>query len=338
MPSTPPSLVKSAARAASVSTGWSSSRPTSDQVPEEMYAAGSSPSGAATTGRVVRPDRHDRHVGAQPELGGHVGQQRPDDVARGAQRRQDRGGHADQVGELGGPGPRADVVQPGRGGVGALGPHLAGEPVAQQVRQQQRRVAAFSSSGVPAAAELVDRVERQLLDAGAGVQLGRVDLLQHPRGDAVGARVTVGVRLAEQLLPRVEQPVVHGPGVDPDAVHRTTGRGRPQPRQHLAVQAGHVPVQRPVDADGRVGEPVHLGQRERLRADLGDHHPPEVAPRSTATTRLVAAVVAASGGVIGGTQPPRPRRPARAARSCASCRDRTARTRHWRCARAAPRA
>ena len=34
--STPPSLVKFAARASSLSTGWSSSRPTSDQVPEEM--------------------------------------------------------------------------------------------------------------------------------------------------------------------------------------------------------------------------------------------------------------------------------------------------------------
>ena len=36
VPSTPASLVKSASRAASVSTGASSSRPTSDQVPEEM--------------------------------------------------------------------------------------------------------------------------------------------------------------------------------------------------------------------------------------------------------------------------------------------------------------
>ena len=34
--STPPSLVKFASRAASVSTGPSSSTPTSDQVPEEM--------------------------------------------------------------------------------------------------------------------------------------------------------------------------------------------------------------------------------------------------------------------------------------------------------------
>ena len=36
VPSTPASLVKSASRASSVSTGASSSSPTSDQVPEEM--------------------------------------------------------------------------------------------------------------------------------------------------------------------------------------------------------------------------------------------------------------------------------------------------------------
>ena len=36
VPSTPVSLVKLATRLASVSTGWSSSTPTRDQVPHEM--------------------------------------------------------------------------------------------------------------------------------------------------------------------------------------------------------------------------------------------------------------------------------------------------------------
>ena len=48
VPSTPPSLVKSANRAASVSTGASSSSPTNDQVPEEMYADASPLAGAPT--------------------------------------------------------------------------------------------------------------------------------------------------------------------------------------------------------------------------------------------------------------------------------------------------
>ena len=52
-PSTPPSLVKFAARASSVSTGWSSSTPTSPQVPHEMYAASGSVSGTPTTAEAV---------------------------------------------------------------------------------------------------------------------------------------------------------------------------------------------------------------------------------------------------------------------------------------------
>ena len=53
MPSTPPSFVKSARRASSVRTGSSSSSPTSDHVPEEMYAEGSPSAGTATTAEAV---------------------------------------------------------------------------------------------------------------------------------------------------------------------------------------------------------------------------------------------------------------------------------------------
>ena len=53
VPSTPASLVKLAARLASVSTGWSSSSPTSDHVPQEMYAKSSPTAGTATTADAV---------------------------------------------------------------------------------------------------------------------------------------------------------------------------------------------------------------------------------------------------------------------------------------------
>ena len=52
-PSTPPSLVKLAARASSVSTGRSSSTPTSPQVPHETYAASGSVIGTPTTAEAV---------------------------------------------------------------------------------------------------------------------------------------------------------------------------------------------------------------------------------------------------------------------------------------------
>ena len=56
VPSTPPSLVKLAARLSSVSTGRSSSTPTSDQVPDEMYAAPGSVIGTPTTAEAVSCD------------------------------------------------------------------------------------------------------------------------------------------------------------------------------------------------------------------------------------------------------------------------------------------
>ena len=53
MPSTPVSLLKFAARLASVSTGRSSSIPTSDQVPQEMYAKSSPRAGTPATADAV---------------------------------------------------------------------------------------------------------------------------------------------------------------------------------------------------------------------------------------------------------------------------------------------
>ena len=52
-PSTPPSLVKFAVRLASVSTGRSSSTPTSDHVPQEMYAKSGYVAGTPTTADAV---------------------------------------------------------------------------------------------------------------------------------------------------------------------------------------------------------------------------------------------------------------------------------------------
>ena len=52
-PSTPPSFVKFAASASGVSTGRSTSTPTSPHVPHEMYAAASGRIGTATTADAV---------------------------------------------------------------------------------------------------------------------------------------------------------------------------------------------------------------------------------------------------------------------------------------------
>ena len=76
VPSTPPSLVKLASRASSVSTGASSSRPASAQVPRETYAASSVCMGTPTTADAVswEPTATTGTTPADPL--GDVGQQR----------------------------------------------------------------------------------------------------------------------------------------------------------------------------------------------------------------------------------------------------------------------
>ena len=54
--STPPSLVKFAARLSSVTMAWSSSTPTSDHVPQATYANGASPAGTPTIADAVSCD------------------------------------------------------------------------------------------------------------------------------------------------------------------------------------------------------------------------------------------------------------------------------------------
>ncbi len=113
-------------------------------------------------------------------------------------------------------------------------------PVSQcPSRSGRSSIVATSSSG-GLRGELVDRVERQLLDAGGGVELLGRDPPAHLLEDSVGAGVAVAVRVAEQRPGRVEEAVVDRPGVDADRVDRS---GCLQPGEDLPVQAADVPVQ-----------------------------------------------------------------------------------------------
>ena len=139
-------------------------------------------------GGVVRSDRGD--------LGASVG-----GAASGA-RRLDRGqsvgGDAEPIEQVGGPLPAANVEQAGGGRVRELGAERTGEPVGDQVGQQHDVRGALPERSPLLGGELVDRVERQELEAVDAVQLGGVDegvdLVDH-LGRAI---VAVGDRFGEQ--------------------------------------------------------------------------------------------------------------------------------------------
>lgn len=68
--------------------------------------------------------------------------------------------------------------------------------------------------------QLIERVERLTLNAGTGIDLGRIHNLVGNSVDAVSAGIAVGDRIANDLVVLVEQHEVNAPGIDTDG-----GRG-----------------------------------------------------------------------------------------------------------------
>ena len=128
------------------------------------------PAGTPTTADagVVRPDGGDRqrvvHADLRADLGGERGQHlaRRDDLG------QQPGRQAERLDQRRRPAAGAGVEQAGGGGVGLLGDLTAGEPVAEQVRHQQRPPTVEHGLG----GELVERVERQELQPGGARRAG----------------------------------------------------------------------------------------------------------------------------------------------------------------------
>src|ERR1700677_668228 len=95
-----------------------------------------------------------------------------DYVAGVAQRREDVRRDARFLHDVRGPGPRRAGERRGGGRVGHLGPGRAGQPVREQVGDQQQRTRGGQRGAAGGGGELVDRVERQVLDAGYRVEIG----------------------------------------------------------------------------------------------------------------------------------------------------------------------
>ena len=155
VPSTPPSLVKLARRAASVSTGSSSSSPTSDHVPRGDVGDGArSPPAPRRRPRRCRGSRPrspvtplasadlGRRLAAAPGRPSSRGRRSGGRIARGCPSRSARStAHG-----------RSDVEQPGRGGVGALGARARRSASSASRSGSSSSVAAASSAPLRAAA------------------------------------------------------------------------------------------------------------------------------------------------------------------------------------------
>ncbi len=160
--------------------------------------------------------------------------------------------------ELRGPLPRDGVEEPGGGGVGGLGAAPARQQEPDEVRDEQRlQPVQFGLRG-----ELVDRVERQELQPRGGVEAGRVEFLVDPGDGGTAAVIAVAEGRRDEFAGGVDQAVVHGPGVDPDAGDAlTAGRGRRgggrEPGEDLGEQGVEVPAEAAVELFDAVGEAVH---------------------------------------------------------------------------------
>ena len=248
-----------------------------------MYAKSAAPGryGDHRGRGVVRPGRDHRQRPARPgpgqpaqaRLRGQLPPQGPDDAAGLAQRREQPGGQAGPADQVPGPVPGPGVVQLRGRRVRHLGADLPGQPVGEQVGDQQQGPRRGQLRRPRCRGQLVDRVDGHLLDPGDRVQIGGRDLGQHLAHHAVGPGVPVVHRVAEQRPARVEQAVVHTPRVDAHAGQVEGPRRRTQAIQHPAVQPEDVPVQCAQHPDRRVREPVRLVQIELAMTDLADHDP-----------------------------------------------------------------
>ena len=179
--------------------------------------------------------------------------------------------------------PRPRVEELRRRGVRVLAARRAAQGVVAQVRDHQQAARAGRKALVHVDAELEERVELQELDARPVEDLLPRHLAQHALHGAVGAVVPVAHRVLEKPAARVEEAVVHGPGVDPDRLDRPAApRRRALPRGETLLQAVEDRAERPAQPARRrrrrVVEPVDLLESDATRAQPAEHGPPAARP------------------------------------------------------------
>ncbi len=179
------------------------------------------------------------------------------------------------VEEAGRPGARVRVHHLRSRGVGVLGDEVAGEPVIQQVGDSGQSVGGIDHRGSRAAGgeKLVERVERQKLDSGDGIELVTRNALKNGVHDSIGAGVPIMIRRFEQRAAFIEQRIVDAPSVDAETIERGNRKLAETPL-HLRPQALNIPAQRRLRRKGLIGKAADLGHVENAGSKAPQHRPP----------------------------------------------------------------
>ena len=123
--------------------------------------------------------------------------------------------------------------------------------------------------------ELVGRVERLVLDAGAGIVFGKGKGWFQRFAYPGGAAVPVGDGIADDLPLSVQQHKVNGPGVDAHGGGRVAGGfAGAQAFEHAVPQCLQVPAQVPVFFNQAVFKAIHFVQRHAPVLHSADDMPP----------------------------------------------------------------
>ena len=203
-PSTPPSFVKLASRAASLTTGSSSSTPTSPHVPHEMYAAFGVLSGTATIAEAVSCEPTAMTSSGAPTALAGLTVQRAERRAGIDERRAERmpGSRVAPASSRS----HSPVRTSTRPVVEALVRSATRAPVRRNATRSGMSSATSASDSRCFDGVLVERVERQELQAVAAVELLERHRRVHRLDAARGALVAVVERLGEQLARRATRP------------------------------------------------------------------------------------------------------------------------------------
>ncbi len=239
------------------------------QVPQEMYAARGDVIGTAATADAVSCEPTAITGRSAPMRSATSGRSRPMTVPGST--RSARGGVDPETGrERHIPGAGLHVQQACRRGVGPFGDAGTGEEEGEEVRDEERGVGVVSELVRP---ELVERVEREELQAVAGVELLERDQgvdLVHAAGGAV---VAVVERLGEQLT-GTQEAVVDRPRVDADGLDvRFPAHRFREAVEDMGDEGVEVPVQTVGAGHRSVREPRHGLELQDARPHSADHHP-----------------------------------------------------------------